>query len=236
MPARVVAPRESVPERAPRPKTRPVLGTAAAKGPSGPRAEANRAAILAAARTCFVDEGFDASLDQVAEMAVVSKVTVYNHFGSKESLFLAVIDEALSEALEPSLTLARGLVDAEDLRTALQALCRSWVAGVGSRQMVRLRNAVLGELRRLPNLASEWSRRGPERFNPILGSAFGRLTQAGRLSIPDIDLAVVQLSGLVLSPSLVYGSYGKPPSPRRRNQLIASSVDMFLAFYGYDGD
>jgi TetR/AcrR family transcriptional regulator, mexJK operon transcriptional repressor len=202
-------------------------------GPTGPRAEANRAAILVAARRCFVDEGFTANLDRVAERADVSKVTIYNHFGSKEALCLAVVDDAVSGALEDAIYLVESQLGASsDVRSDLTAACRVWVAGLATRDMLSLRNAVVGEVGRTPRLAAEWSRRGPERFNRVIGSALGRLVKTGQLRIPDIDLAVLQLSGLVLSPALVYGSYGKPPSPKNRERLIVAGVDMFLAYYG----
>jgi hypothetical protein len=119
------------------------------------------------------------------------------------------------------------------LRTALVNACRAWVRGLGTREMLKLRNAVVGELRHMPGLAAQWARRGPERFHPVIGSALRRVVASGTLSIPDVDLAILQLSGLVLSPTLVHGAYGKPPSARRQDQLISEGVSMFLQYYGY---
>lgn len=202
--------------------------------PSGPRAAAKRKSILDAARRCFITEGFDANLDRVAELADVSKVTIYNHFGTKEALFLAVIDVALSEALDDAVTMVETrLAGSADLRADLIAACRAWVAGIGSPEMLQLRNLVVGELRRFPGLAAEWHKRGPQRFHPVVATALRRLVHDKRLSIPDVELAVLQLSGLVVSPTLVYGAYGQPPSPRRTEQLIMVGVDMFLDYYGY---
>ena len=45
----------------------------------GERAAQKRRAILAAARTVFMREGFGAGLDVIAAEADVSKVTIYNH-------------------------------------------------------------------------------------------------------------------------------------------------------------
>src|SRR5665648_745644 len=38
-----------------------------------------------------------ASMDKIAETAGVSKRTVYNHFGSKENLFQAIVDDFLAQ-------------------------------------------------------------------------------------------------------------------------------------------
>ena len=58
-----------------------------------------RESILDAAAKVFIDEGYDnASMDRIAEVAVASKRTVYNHFPSKEALFQAVVDRLMDEA------------------------------------------------------------------------------------------------------------------------------------------
>jgi hypothetical protein len=49
----------------------------------------------------FARDGYvAASMDEVAAVAGVSKQTVYKHFGSKEQLFLAVIQEAINGVLD----------------------------------------------------------------------------------------------------------------------------------------
>jgi TetR/AcrR family transcriptional regulator, regulator of autoinduction and epiphytic fitness len=57
-----------------------------------------RAAILDGAIDVFIESGYElASMDKIAETAGVSKRTVYNHFGSKEHLFQAVVEDFLSQ-------------------------------------------------------------------------------------------------------------------------------------------
>ena len=57
-----------------------------------------RQAILEGAVKVFIESGYDvSSMDRIAEVAGVSKRTVYNHFQSKESLFQAVVDDFLSQ-------------------------------------------------------------------------------------------------------------------------------------------
>src|SRR5580692_3564595 len=53
-----------------------------------------RAAIVQAALQLFMRDGFArTSVDAIADEAGVSKRTIYNHFGDKESLFLSVIGD-----------------------------------------------------------------------------------------------------------------------------------------------
>lgn len=57
-----------------------------------------RQVILEGAVKVFIESGYDvSSMDRIAEVAGVSKRTVYNHFQSKESLFQAVVDDFLSQ-------------------------------------------------------------------------------------------------------------------------------------------
>jgi AcrR family transcriptional regulator len=56
-----------------------------------------RAQLLAAAARVYSRRGFDsATLDEVAEDAGYTKGAVYDHFGSKENLLLALLDEHLA--------------------------------------------------------------------------------------------------------------------------------------------
>ncbi len=55
-------------------------------------------AILKGAIKVFTSHGFDASsMDRIAEVAGVSKRTVYNHFPSKEILFQAIVADFLKQ-------------------------------------------------------------------------------------------------------------------------------------------
>ncbi len=57
-----------------------------------------RQIILEGAIRVFTEKGFEASsMDKIAEVADVSKRTVYNHFQSKESLFQAIVEDFLRE-------------------------------------------------------------------------------------------------------------------------------------------
>jgi TetR/AcrR family transcriptional repressor of mexJK operon len=207
----------------------------AARVPSGERAERKRRAIVAAARETFVRDGYEAGMDSIAAQAGVSKVTVYNHFGSKEALFTAVIGDALDEALDSTLAEAQArLVSTDDVREALTWTARAWVSGVATPPVLALRNLVAGEIRRFPELGLAWQERGPGRFFPVLAEVFRRLSERGVLDIPDVEDAVVQLYALTLYPHLVYSSYGALLDPDIAERLIIKGVDMFLSFYRPD--
>ena len=57
-----------------------------------------RQAILEGATKVFIEKGYEvASMDAIAEVAGVSKRTIYNHFPSKELLFQAIVADFLRQ-------------------------------------------------------------------------------------------------------------------------------------------
>ncbi len=71
-----------------------------------------RGAILAAARVLFQQHGFDGtSMETIAGRAMVSKVTVYAHFASKEVLLRTIL-EAPGAGLAQSLDCLAGVAGA----------------------------------------------------------------------------------------------------------------------------
>lgn len=201
--------------------------------PAGPRAEAKRQAIVKAAREAFLRDGFGVGMDTIAAGAGVSKVTVYNHFGSKEALFTAVIAGALDEPLGgASATALAALADAPDLRAAFVEAARTWVASVrGNADVIALRNLVATELHRFPEIAQAWQGHGPEGHHPAVAEALRELAGRGRLVVPDLETAIIQLYALLVFPHLVFGSYGTTIDDDATDRLITHGVDMFLGYY-----
>lgn len=91
------------------------------------QAARSRAAVLAAARELFVTQGYaGTTLEQVAELAGVSKPTVFNAIGNKVTLFRAVRDVAMAGDDNPATVTQRSSVtaieEAADLEGAVQAV------------------------------------------------------------------------------------------------------------------
>ena len=63
----------------------------------GPAAAAdNRAALLAAARTLFSEQGYAVPLSLIAKAAGVGQGTLYRHFPSREALGAAVLEDTMA--------------------------------------------------------------------------------------------------------------------------------------------
>lgn len=85
-----------------------------------PRRDEVRARVLAAARTVFAERGFaGASTDQVAAAAGFTKGAVYSNFGSKDDLFLALMDAEVTARVG---AVEHALAGTTDLAGALAAV------------------------------------------------------------------------------------------------------------------
>lgn len=71
--------------------------------------QANRAAILAAARACFVERGYDAvAVRDIVRRTDLAAGTFYNYFPDKESVFRALLEERINTLTERLTRLRRG--------------------------------------------------------------------------------------------------------------------------------
>jgi AcrR family transcriptional regulator len=73
--------------------------------------------VLEAARRVFLDRGYHAAtLDEIADEAGFSRGVVQSRFGNKADLFLALVEERITERAAQNARLAGGLSGAEGMR------------------------------------------------------------------------------------------------------------------------
>ncbi|MCG2585794.1 TetR/AcrR family transcriptional regulator [Massilia sp. TS11] len=189
-----------------------------------------RQAILDAAVAAFREHGFEAtSMDRIAALAGVSKRTVYNHFPSKDELFLAIIQcMMLSKvaAVELSYT------PAQPLGEQLVALLRQKLRMLSDPNVVDIARVATAEAIRSPARARELVARLGEKEEAI--TAWVRAAQQdGRLQAGDpafmATLLHGQLKGQALFPQIMMG---RPPlSPDEGELLVQTLAGMFLAYF-----
>ena len=87
------------------------------------RSTATQAALLEAARALFTEHGFaGAGRDKIARRAGVTRGALYHHFGTKQDLFLAVVEDLEAELGERLVAAASaGTNPLEELRLGCQA-------------------------------------------------------------------------------------------------------------------
>lgn len=193
------------------------------------RISIKRETILEAATAAFRDEGFECtSMDRIADLAGASKRTVYNHFGSKEALFQAVVSRLLEQTTalkqvvwDPDRSLEAQLADFARAKTLI-------AEDPPSRCLARV---VLGVFVRQPELIQEvLLMRAAEDENALV-VWLRRAVEAGHLSVPDPELAAnvfwSMASGALFWPQLLEG----PMPPEEREALTKEVVETFLARY-----
>lgn len=92
------------------------------------RAEATRGALLAAARTLFVEKGYAAtSTPEIVAAAGITRGALYHHFADKQDLFRAVLEE---EARVVAAEIEQAAPDALPIRAALLAGSDAYLAAM----------------------------------------------------------------------------------------------------------
>ena len=192
--------------------------------------EKKREAILAAAKRAFLAHGVQGtSMDKLAEMAEVSKRTVYNHFSNKEALVLHMLSELWTQNMVE--------VDVpyeadRPVRDQLMQLVEAEIELVSGAEFLGLSRA-----------AAEYYMFQPEKLQDAMAqfpndaTALHRWLKAamddGRLRRADVDIAFDQLHSLVKGvcywPQLLGFKLGVTDEEKR--QLADESVAMFLNHY-----
>lgn len=204
---------------------------AAEAPPAGPRAAAQaarRAAILSAAKQVFFDEGYQlASMDRIAERAGTTKRTVYDHFGSKDGLFAAVVEHGCANVLA-ELPAPEALP--EDPREGVAQFIRRGAELMASVNCVKLERLVVAEAERHPDFAHTLAgayRAGEER----LAAYLARAITAGRLKPHDPALAARLLSDAVMRGVSMRGLLGGKPDAAEAARAAESAIALYLAAY-----
>ena len=96
-----------------------------------------RSAILAAAREAVAELGPSSSLVKIAERAGVSRITVYNQFGSKERLLEALEAVVATATRHPASEAAADPKD--ELRRRINHACTVWAADHGLHRQLESR-------------------------------------------------------------------------------------------------
>ncbi len=192
-----------------------------------------RAAILDAARELFLTDGFDrSSVDAVAARARVSKRTVYDYFGDKRALLLAVVEQALSSLMERvGRAVDEDLAGTGDLEASLIAFARSiTVSAIGSSDYAALMRLLSMESANLPELRNrKWPFAEPEE---LVAERFAEFAREGLLSAPDPRLAADHFVALTLLPGA--NGLGQGATTDAADRVIVEGVRAFLRAYAPD--
>ncbi|MFF7335290.1 TetR/AcrR family transcriptional regulator C-terminal domain-containing protein [Streptomyces sp. NPDC008150] len=183
---------------------------AGARGRSG----AKREAILRAALTVFLREGYaGASVDVIAATAGVGKQTVYAHFGDKEKLFLAaareaqaVLDDADGHELWKSPMPRTGDVRRDLVDAAVRVL-----RAVLAPESAALHRMTVAEITRHPELQHLWRDNASREVMADVVDYLVEKDARGELSVPEPETTARQFVLLVATEGRVRSLHGTVP-------------------------
>lgn len=163
------------------------------------RIRRSRRKILQAAQAVFLRHGFSGtSMDSLAEVAGVSKQTVYAHFGSKETLFIEMVESATGGAADELKTRVEDPVPDQPLEVFLLAFATEQLSIVLTPELMRLRRLVIGEADRFPELGRALFEKGPGRSINRLTGAFRHYRDSGALVASDPGVAASYFNWLLM--------------------------------------
>lgn len=162
----------------------------------GPRGLARRQAILTAARRLFIEKGFEkTTLSDIIAVAGGSRATLYEHFGDKEGLFRAIMEEdnaMILSGLAPAQADDRVTPEA-----GLTAFALHLVKALLNEETTGTVRILISEGDRVPDIAEAFFRIGPENAIRRLAEYLQRLSDSGALKIEDPAVAAQAFLGMV---------------------------------------
>ncbi|MCL7715657.1 TetR/AcrR family transcriptional regulator [Stenotrophomonas mori] len=213
----------------PRPRT-PGKATARGAGPGRPKDLGKRAAILETAKEMFIELGFNGvSMDGIATGAGVSKLTVYSHFGDKETLFTEAIQAKCVEMMPDELF----VTDSEGpLREQLRGIGHAFFTLVSSDAAIATQRMMLTP-ETDDRIRQMFWQAGPQRTETALAEFLGARVARGELAIDDLPLAARQFFCLIKGELHAHMMCGLCPAPAPGDAAahIDTTVDFFIRAY-----
>lgn len=199
-----------------------------------PRDESKRAAMLAAAKRLFLAHGFAAvSMEGIAAEARVAKVTVYKHFGDKETVLEAVVREE-SARIEQVVLASRNR--GAPVGETLEAFGVALMQLIMSPELLGFDAILRAEAARNPELVRRFYDAGPGYVLAQLARTIAEADVAGALRVDDPMLAAEDLAGLWQGMHAMRIGLGlvEAPGPAALRARVRGGVQRFLRIYATD--
>jgi TetR/AcrR family transcriptional regulator, mexJK operon transcriptional repressor len=207
------------------------IALAKTAGPGRPKDLEKRASILQAAKRLFTTQGFDGtSMDAIAALAGVSKLTVYSHYQDKERLFVAAVECVCQEQMPQEIFNAdlKG-----PIRKQLLTIARAFFSLITSDEAVAVHRTIVANAQQSPKLGQLFWEVGPKRTQEAFQSFLRAEIAAGKLDIQDEHRAAMQFFCLLKGECHARMEFGcgEMMTPREIDEHLNATVDMFLRAY-----
>jgi TetR/AcrR family transcriptional repressor of mexJK operon len=183
--------------------------------------------IIDTAQKLFFKHGFDeTSLEMIINETGGSRRAIYNEFGNKQGLLIAVINRQLTKQTKMLTTINQELSPTE----ALNDVCFRFSQGMLSETLISLYRLVVQQVVKLPELGEMIFERGPMRAVLPLADYLEELAATGELTITDAHFSAQMLIEMSKGPLhtrslLLPNTFA---SDEEITQQVSKAVSIFL--------
>lgn len=194
--------------------------------------EMKHEAILKAATRLFLKNGYtNTSMDAIADMAHVTKQTVYSHYQNKDNLFTKMVS-SLCDKQDPSV--ARLDVAGKSAETLLYQIGIVILDLITSKDILATTRLVIAEVYQHPQLAERYYEAGTLNIIALLASFLDLLNEHGLLSVPDTSSAASSYIAILKGRYYVRMILAVKPVPSKEDKEahVREAAEMFMRIYG----
>ncbi len=196
-----------------------------------PSSQRKIAKILAAARTEFFANGFaGASIEAIAALAEVSKVTIYSWFKTKENLFVEVVK---SECRHMSESLVGENLKTRSIRDTLIFAAEHMLGVLMDEEKVRFDRVLAAEVTRDPKVGEYFLDNGPRALLHNLVNLLKISQEKGEIQSTDLVSSAEMFVSLVMGRIDLFLRYGEKiqmTTPQKRERA-KHAVDAWMLIH-----
>lgn len=176
----------------------------------------------------FLAHGYDGvSVDEIVKEIGGSKTNVYNHFGSKEGLFLAAVEGLCNEHLSELQAIH---ITTDSLEAGLRLLMKAFAKIILAPKQVAFHRLIVAESARFPQAGKIWFERGPVVSRSVFIRLLDEQRKKGNIDASkNIEQVAAQIHGAIVYQLLTCTvMLGTPPSKKAVTTMIDTLADMAI--------
>lgn len=196
-----------------------------------PKDQAKRKAVLEAAKSLFLLKGYEgSSMDAIAAEAGVSKLTIYNHYRDKATLFSEAITAKCDEQLPERLF---EFSPSASIEAVLLKIGRKYHDLISSQEAVSLQRVIVAMANQEPRLACMFYEAGARHMLREMTKLLVQASMAGRLRVDDPQKSAERFFCLLKGDDYFRVLIGicPPLQGERAEQHVREVVALFMDLY-----